>query len=218
MKKVLITGATGMIGGLILRYCLERDDVGKVTSISRRSSNINHDNLSEVIHKDFMDLNSISDHFENIDVCFFCIGVYTGQVSTEEFRKITVDYTRSFAETLKSKSPDSTFCFLSGQGADSSESSRVLFAREKGVAENILLSLTFPRTHIFRPGYIYPVQPREEPNIGYSVLRMLYKPLSVILPNMGLTSEKLAQTMVKVGMGESDVVYFENKDIRLYPD
>ena len=216
VKNVLITGATGMIGNLVCRYCLDREDVSKVISVSRRSSSITDPKFKEIIHEDFLNLETITECFEEIDVCFFCIGVYTGQVPTEEFQKITVDYTRAFVLALKTKSPNSTFCFLSGQGADSSESSRVLFAREKGKAENLLLAAEFPRTHIFRPGYIYPVQPRKEPNIGYAVLRGLYRPLSLLFPNMGVTSEKLAQTMVTVGFQDNNQVYFENSDIRLH--
>ena len=214
MKRIIITGATGMIGGLALKYCLESDTVAYVTSISRKSVNIQHSKLNEVLHDDFTDYSTIESHFQNQDICLFCIGVYTGAVPTDLFTKITVDFTKAFGETLKAHSPNATFCFLSGQGADSTEKSRILFARDKGIAENFLLKLNFAATHIFRPGYIYPVTPREEPNFTYRLMRTLYKPVSVIYPNIGLTSETLAKAMVTVGLNGIDKTILENRDIK----
>jgi nucleoside-diphosphate-sugar epimerase len=213
MKNIVITGSNGMMGNLILQNCLKRDDVAKVTSITRKPLGIYHPKLVEVIHTDFLDYSNIENDLKNQDICFYCIGVYTGQVPTEEFKKITVAYTEVFAQALKKNSADLSFCFLSGAGADSSEKSRVLFAREKGIAENILLKLKFASTHIFRPGYIYPDTARVEPNFLYKTMRVLYKPLKFIYPNIGLTSEKLASTMVTVGINGGKVIY-ENRDVR----
>jgi nucleoside-diphosphate-sugar epimerase len=214
MKNILITGSNGMIGSLILQKCLKRDDVVKVTSITRKPLGIYHPKLIEIIHNDFLDYSKIENDLKTQDVCFYCIGVYTGQVPTEEFKKITVAYTEVFAQALKKNNEAASFCFLSGQGADSSERSRVLFAREKGIAENILLKLKFKSTHIFRPAYIYPITPRVEPNFFYRLMRILYKPLKFIYPNFSVTSEKLATTMVEVGMNGGENI-LENSDIRL---
>lgn len=214
MNNIIITGATGMIGGLALNYCLERDDVAKVTSIVRRKSGIAHPKLVEIVHDNFLDFSKIEKHFTKQDLCLFCIGVYTGAVPRDTFRVITVDYTRKFAETLKQQSPSARFCFLSGQGADSTEKSRVMFAQDKGIAENILKKLDFSALHIFRPGYIYPVTPRKEPNWTYRLMRSLYKPISSIYPNIGISSEALAKAMVSVGLDGGDQVIYENKDIR----
>jgi uncharacterized protein YbjT (DUF2867 family) len=214
MKNIIITGSNGMIGGLILRYCLERDDVAKVTSIVRKKSGIVHPKLSEIIHENFPDYSSITEHFKNQDIAFYCIGVYTGQVPKEEFRKITVDFTEAFAKTLRSSSEKTTFCFLSGAGADSSEKSSVMFARDKGVAENILLKLNFAHTYIFRPAYIYPVTSRKEPNMMYSLMRFLWPVLKLVYPNGGISSEDLAKAMVKAGFEGAGKTVLENKDIR----
>ena len=217
MKNVLITGSNGMVGNLVLRYCLERTDVNKVTSITRKPTGIKHPHLREVIHHDFLDYSSAEEHFTAQDICFYCIGVYTGQVPKDEFTRITVDFTKAFGEILKKKSTETVFCFLSGQGADSREKSKVLFARDKGIAENFLVNQQFKSTHIFRPGYIYPVTKRVEPNFSYQLMRFLYKPvLSKIYPNIGISSEKLAKVMVEVGFAGAGPTIFENKDIRLY--
>jgi uncharacterized protein YbjT (DUF2867 family) len=217
MKNIIITGSSGMIGDLVLQNCLKRDDVGQVTSIVRRRSGITHPKLVEIIHGDYFDFSAIRKHLKNQDVCFYCIGVYTGQVPKDEFRKITVDFTRTFATVLKENSKKTAFCFLSGQGADQNEKSRMMFAKDKGAAENILLNLKFEQTYIFRPGYIYPTTPRKEPNFSYRLTRVLYKPvLSKIYPNIGVSSTDLAKVMVDIGLRGANKVIFENKDIREY--
>lgn len=204
-----------MIGRLILDLCLQRTDVATVTSITRKPMGMMHPKLQEVIHADFMDMDPIRDHLSNQDLCFYCIGVYTGTVPREEFRKITVDYTRVFAETLKQMSPEVVFCFLSGQGADRSEKSKLMFAQDKGIAENILEKLAFKQLIIVRPGYIYPVTPRKEPNFFYRLSRFLYKPfLSKVYPNIGLTSLQLATAMVKLGFEGATQQVYENREIR----
>src|SRR5689334_5047941 len=110
-----------MIGGLVLQECLAREDVAKVTSIVRKPSGKQHPKLVELVHQDFMNCTAIQEHLSNQQVCFFCVGVYTGQVPTEEFKKITVDYTKAFASALRAQSQQTVFCFLSGAGADSTE-------------------------------------------------------------------------------------------------
>ncbi len=215
MKHILITGSNGMIGKLILEYCLQRDDVSSITSITRKSTGIHHPKLVELIHDDFLDYTALSAHLKNKDICFYCIGVYTGQVPRNEFRKITVDYTKALAIALKQNSPEAGFCFLSGQGADLTEKSAVMFALDKGIAENILINLHFNHLAIFRPGYIYPVTPRVEPNTLYKIFRVVYRMgLGKIYPNIGVTSEQLAKVMVSVGFEGKGQVIYENRDIR----
>ncbi|HPS58585.1 MAG TPA: NAD-dependent epimerase/dehydratase family protein [Spirochaetota bacterium] len=214
MKNVIITGSTGMVGRNVLKFCLANSEVKTVTSISRRSTGIKNPRLVEVIHDNFLDFSKVEKHLHNQDVCFYCLGVYTSQVSREDFKKITVDFTRSFAEALRRHNDNLTFCFLSGQGADSSEKSPIRFAREKGIAENIIIRLKFRETYIFRPAYIYPVTPREEPNAMYKLTRMIYKPVSQIYKNFGVTSEQLARKIVETGLnGGYKTIYF-NEDIR----
>ena len=217
MKRVLIAGSSGMIGGLVLKNCLDRDDVAEVTSIVRKVSGIKHPKLTEVVHDDFLNFGSIEKYFNNQDVCFYCIGVYTGQVPKAVFTRITVDFTKAFAVMLKRCSPGSVFCFLSGSGADSKERSMILFARDKGKAENFLLGLAFRSTFIFRPGYIYPVTPRREPNFSYRVFRVLYKYiLAFVFPSVGVTSVQLAEVMTSVGFNGGEKIIYENEDIRKF--
>ncbi len=215
MKNILITGASGMVGGLVLRECLERADVGRVTSLVRKPTGTVHPKLREVVVGDFMDISSHKQELTGQDVCFYCIGAYTGSLPPAEFRTVMRDQPVHFATTLKALSPRAAMCLLSGQGADRSEKSRMQFARDRGAAERIISEVGFPRFHAFRPGYIYPVEKRVEPNLSYRVFRVLWKPLlSWMTPGMGLTSHQLAHAMVKVGLEGGDQGIYENNDIK----
>lgn len=213
MKTVLILGASGMIGGEILKLSLNNPKIDKVKIIVRKPLGISNDKLEEIIHSDYYDYAAISDHLQHVDICYFCIGVYTGAVPKDEFNRITIDMPFELAQALKKYNPNITFCLLSGAGADATETSKVLFAKAKGIAENKLINLNFNRLHIFRPGYIYPVTPRKEPNIWYRLFRMLYKPLKGIMKSSSVTSVQLAAKMITESLNESDQLIFENIDI-----
>jgi len=216
-KRIIITGATGMVGGCALRICLENQDVSLVTSIGRSPTGIDDARLREVVVNDFTDYSTLEGKLENQDVAIYCLGAYTGAVSDDLFRKITVNYTIAFARVLHRVSPQAAFCFLSGQGADQTEKSRMAFARYKGMAEKAMLKIGFPRVHIFRPGYIYPVTPRKEPNLMYTITRILYPLMSRLYSNIGISSEVLARAMVHAGLYGTDKnknPILENKDIR----
>jgi uncharacterized protein YbjT (DUF2867 family) len=163
-KRLVIVGATGMVGGYALRYALDHPAVGRVTAIGRRKLGLSHPKLAEVLHRDFADCSALAETLSGQEAALFCLGAYTGAVPDAEFRKITVDYPIEFARVLRRSSPDAAFSFLSGNGADPTGRSRSAFARYKGEAEKALLAAGFPRVYIFRPAYIYPVEPRKEPN------------------------------------------------------
>jgi len=213
MKRVIITGATGMIGNIILRLCLASNAVGEVIILVRKKIDYEHPKLKEVIHTDFKNYSSIASAFRGIDVAYFCVGVYTGAVPDAVFREITVDYTVQFADALKQNSPDATICFLSGDGADRSEKSRMSFARYKGMAENYLIGQAFPHLFIFRPGYIYPVEKRKEPNAGYKIYRALYPLLRLLGKGISIKSTELGESMFRAGLYGADKDTLENRDI-----
>lgn len=214
MKNVIIAGASGMIGGLIIQNCLDNDEVRKVHSMVRKPSGIIHPKLQEIICDDFLDFSGMDNAFLDIDVAFFCIGVYTGAVSRQKFKEITVDYPVSFAKMLHSKNDSIRFCLLSGAGADRTEKSKMMFAKDKGMAENLLEDLKLGEFYSFRPSYIYPVEKRNEPNFTYRLSRILYKPLiSKLGKNMSIPSTILADGMVKVGLEGASKSILENRDI-----
>ena len=214
MKKAIITGATGMVGGIVLRECLDSNEITQVTSISRKPSGMNHPKLVEVLHQDFLDYTGLEAHFRSQNIAYFCIGVYTGQVPDQKFKTITVDFTMAFTDLLKQHSPHARFCFLSGSGADPKEKSRMSFAKYKGMAENYLIRKAFPALYIFRPAYIYPVEKRREPNFTYRLTRRLYPLLKTIYPQGVITSEELGQAMFNTGIYGAEKTVLENQDIK----
>src|SRR6266571_4458831 len=116
--RLVIVGATGMVGGYALRYALEHAGVGRVTAIGRRKLGISHPKLNEVLHNDFADCSALAEALSGQDAALFCLGAYTGAVPDAELRAITVDYTIEFSRILRGSSPDAAFSFLSGSGAD----------------------------------------------------------------------------------------------------
>jgi len=216
-KRLVIVGASGMVGGYALRCALGHPAAGRVTAIGRRTLGVTHPKLNEVLHRDFADCSALAPALLDQDAAIFCLGTYTGSVSDAELRKITVDYTVEFARVLHGSSPGAAFSFLSGSGADQTGRSRMAFARYKGEAEKALVAAGFPRLYIFRPAYIYPVEPRKEPNFGYRLLRAIYPVFRVLFPNQVIPADDLARAMVDVAVGdrrESGSRVLENRDIR----
>ena len=213
--KILIAGSTGMIGKLILEHCLNSIEVNEVRSLVRKPTVTKHSKLKEIVIENFEDYSKHVDLFKNIDTAFFCIGLYTGQVPDAKFKLITVNYAVEFAFALKRESPKSTLCLLSGMGADRTEKSRTSFARYKGMAENriSLLNLKF---HAFRPGYIYPVEQRKEPNIGYQFFRFIYPITKYFGKGASIKSSELALAMFKVGLNGAETEILENREIFKY--
>jgi uncharacterized protein YbjT (DUF2867 family) len=216
-RRIVIVGASGMVGGYALRYALENSTVKSVTSIGRKKIGISDAKLKEVVHPDFADCSALAETLSGQDAVVFCLGTYTGSVSDADLRRITVDYTVEFARILRASSPGAAFSFLSGNGADPMGKSRIPFARYKGQAENALLAEGFPHVYLFRPAYIYPVEPRKEPNFSYRFLRTVYPAFRLLFPNLVIPADDLARAMVEIVVGEiwqRGGPVFENRDIR----
>ena len=216
-KRLVIVGATGMVGGYALRYALEHPAVAHITAIGRRTLGVSHPKLKEVLHRDFADCSALAETVSSQDAAIFCLGTYTGAVSNQELRTITVDYTVEFARVCRGGSPDAAFSFLSGSGADPTGHSRLAFARYKGEAENALRAAAFPQLYIFRPAYIYPVEPRKEPNLSYRLLRTIYPAFRLLFPNQVIRADDLARAMIDVAIRDTsneESAVLENRDIR----
>jgi uncharacterized protein YbjT (DUF2867 family) len=216
-KRIVIVGASGMVGGYALRYALSLPAVQRVTSISRRKTGVSHPKLDEILHQDFSDCSDLAQALAGQDAAVFCLGTYTGTVSDAEMRTITVDYTVEFARVFHASSPNAQFSFLSGKGADPTGRSRIAFARYKGAAENALMKSGFSHVFLFRPSYIYPVEPRKEPNLGYRLLRSVYPVFRVLFPNESVRADDLGRAMVDVvthGTEQRGVSVLENQDIQ----
>jgi len=194
MEKVraIVTGASGMVGEGVLRECLENEKVEKVLVVGRRSCGIEHPKLTEIIHKDFFDLSPIEKDLKGWNACFFCLGVSSIGMSEDEYKRLTYDLTMNFAETLVKENSGMTFCYISGQGTDSTENGRLAWARVKGKTENDLMKLPFRAAYGFRIGFL-------KPEKGYKNTLGLYKYLGWLYPLVRGVTNKYASTLPEVG-------------------
>jgi len=217
-KRLVLVGATGMVGGYAVRYALDHAAVGGVTTIGRKPTGITHPKLNEVLHQDFADCSRLADALSRQDAAIFCLGAYTGAVSDADLRRVTVDYAIEFARVFHHSSPHATFAFLSGSGADPTGRSRMAFARYKGEAEKALTVAGFPDVYIFRPAYIYPVRPRREPTFSYRFFRAIYPVFRLLFPNQVIRADDLGRTMVEAAVrdvgAERQTIVLENREIR----
>ncbi len=199
--RVLLFGATGMIGQGVLRACLLDPDVASVVAIGRGVIGQQHPKLREIVHADFLDLSPAADQLSGFDACFFCLGVSSAGMSEESYRRITYDFTLAAARVLAARNPNMTFIYVSGAGADSSERGRSMWARVKGQTENELLRLPF-HAYIFRPALIVPmhgIQSRTKVyRAFYAVLGPLLPLLSGRFPKYVTTTERIGRAMLVV--------------------
>lgn len=215
--KALIAGSSGMTGKLVLANCLHSHKITNVQCLVRKPTGQNHPKLTETVIPDFEDYTAHENLFKGIEVAFFCLGVYTGQVPDDLFKKITVNYAVAFAAALEKNSPQSTICLLSGAGADRTEKSRTSFARYKGMAENRIAAMNL-KFYSFRPAYIYPVEPRQEPNLAYRIVKAAYPLLKSLGNKFSIRSTELANAMFNVGLNGADRQILENREILRYRD
>ena len=213
--KIIIAGASGMVGSLVLNEAIQDNRVSEIISLVRRNSNNSSSKIREIVVADFADLSAHASEFNDIYAAYFCIGVYTGSVPNDQFKVITFDYAEEFGRAVTQNSPDVRVCLLSGQGADRKEKSRIAFAKFKGMAENALAKIA-SEFHSFRPGYIYPVTPRKEPSFMYRLSRTLYPLFKIMGKNMSIKSTELAKVIYHVGMNGSDMEVMENRDMINY--
>jgi uncharacterized protein YbjT (DUF2867 family) len=219
MKRLVIIGASGMVGGCALHYALQNPAVERVLSIGRKKLGISHAKLTEIEHRDFSDCSALVGTLSSQDATVFCLGTYTGVVSEAEMHKITVEYTIEYARVLHAASPNATFAFLSGKGADPTGRSRIAFARFKGAAEKALMRVGFPRVFLFRPAYIYPVEPRQEPTVSYRLLRATYPAFRALFPRLVIRSDDLGGAMVDISVQDAakpEILVLENCDIQAF--
>ena len=193
--KVLLFGATGMVGAGALRECLEDRRVDSVVSVVRRASGRTHAKLREVVLQDLFDLESVADQLGPRDAAFYCVGVSAAGLGEAAYRKTTLDLTLAVADALEAINPRMTFCFVSGQGADSSGRGRVMWARIKGQAENALLERSFT-TYVFRPGVIQPMKGVRSRTPAY---RVLYTVMNPVMPLLRRAFPRSVTTTVRVG-------------------
>jgi uncharacterized protein YbjT (DUF2867 family) len=200
MKKVIITGATGMVGKGVLLECLDHPAIAEVLIIGRHPVGISHPKLKELIHTDFADFASVSEALRGYDACYFCLGVSAGGMSEAQYTHITYGYTLALARTLYAHSPEMTFIYVSGQGTDSTEKGRMMWARVKGKTENDVLNMGFKQAFAFRPGAIIPLRGitsrTKSYQFMYDYFMWLVKAIKAIAPNSVVDTTQIGLAMI----------------------
>ncbi|WP_394836653.1 epimerase [Pendulispora rubella] len=200
--KVILFGATGMIGQGVLRECLLDPAVERVLTIGRAVTGQQHEKLREIAHGNLFDLSDIAGDLSGYDACLFCLGVASTGMSEEQYRHVTYDLTLSVARILLERSPSLRFLFVSGAGTDSTEHGRTMWARVKGQTENALLELPFKDSYMLRPGFIQPkhgIQSRTTLyRVVYAIMTPFYPVLRALFSKSVTDTEQLGRAMLDV--------------------
>src|SRR6202162_683573 len=199
--KVIIFGATGMVGQSVLRESLLDSEVERVLVVGRSSIGVEHEKLKAIVHKDFFDFSNMEANLSGYDACFFCLGVSSAGMTERDYTRVTCDVTMAAAEVLARKNPRMTFIYISGAGTDSSEHGRSMWARVKGRTENALLKMPL-KAYMFRPGYIQPMHGIKSKtklySAAYTVVAPLYPLLRRLAPKYVTTTEQLGRAEICV--------------------
>ena len=211
--RVIITGATGMVGKGVLLECLEHTGVSEVLLVNRQPIGMQHPKLKELIHKDFYDLRAIKEQLQGYDACFFCLGVSAIGMSEEQYTRVTYDLTMHFAETVVH--PGMTFIYVSGTGTDSTEQGRSMWARVKGRTENALLKMRFKASYMFRPCIILPMKGIKSKTGWYNAAYVVLRPFFPLMRKSAMVTDtvRVGKAMIEVALHGSDKKHLENRDI-----
>ena len=214
--KVILTGATGLVGEGVLFECISHPDVEKVVMINRKPySGVKHLKLAECIVPDFLKLDEFTDQLSGYDACFYCAGISSQGLSEKEYSYITYDTTMHFANVLLSINPDMIFNHISGSHTDSSEKGKIMWARVKGKTENALMRLPFRKVYNFRPGFMNPTYGQKNIKTYYKIIGRLYPLLQLLFPNNVSTMRAVGLAMINSVLKGYPKQILEVKDIKL---
>jgi len=215
--KIILFGATGMVGQGVLRECLLDDGVESVLAVGRSPTGQTHAKLRELIHRDFTDFSGVATELTGYDATFFCLGVSSLGMKEADYRRVTYDFTIAAARVLARQNPGMTFVYVSGAGTDSSEKGKSMWARVKGETENALFKLPFKAAYMFRPGAIQPLHGITSKTRGYrvaiAVMRPLFPVMRAMFPRSIATTEQVGRAMIAVARGGAEKTHLENQDI-----
>jgi uncharacterized protein YbjT (DUF2867 family) len=215
--KVVLFGATGMLGQGVLRECLLDPEIDGVLAVGRRPAGVHHAKLREVVVRDLSDLSAVEADFAGIDACFYCLGVSSAGMREEDYRRVTYDLTMVAARVLARRSPGAAFVYISGTGTDSTERGRTMWARVKGATENALLAMPDLKAYMFRPGYIQPMHGERSSTkwtrVGYAIFAWLYPVWKILFPSYVTTTEDLGRAMIRVAKHGAEKRILETPEI-----
>jgi uncharacterized protein YbjT (DUF2867 family) len=215
--RVILFGATGMVGQGVLRECLLDGEIERVLAIVRRATGRRHETLQELVHENFFDFSTIGSKLSGYDACFFCLGVSSAGMREVDYQRVTYDITLAAAKTLVERNATMTFIYVSGAGTDSTGRGRTMWARVKGRTENALLELPFKGVYMFRPAFIQPRHGITSKTRSYRVLYAVFRPLFPVLralfPRYVATTEEVGRAMLEAAKHGAPKPVLENADI-----
>ena len=215
--KVILFGATGMVGQGVLRECVLDPDVAEILIVGRTPTERSHAKIREIVHKDLYDLSPIAEQLAGYDACFFCLGVSSVGMSEADYTRITHDLTLAVAKFLAQQNAQMVFLYISGTGTDSSERGKTMWARVKGRTENELLREPFRAAYMLRPGYIQPMHGVKSKTplyrIFYVVLSWLYPVIRLFARKYAITTEDLGRGIILIARSGAPKRILENSDI-----
>lgn len=213
--KLLVTGATGMAGSELVRQALADNDISEVVALVRRPMEITHPKLTAVLHQDFLHYEPLIALFKSCDACCWCLGISQLQVSKKQYEVITYDYAVAAAKALLAANPSIHFLFLSGNKADRSEKSSVLFARLKGKTENALHEMGFKRLTVVRPDAIWPKHKNPRAPLAYKLAMPFFPLVELFTPSKIIGSVQLAKAMLYLLKHPAEQDTYENTELRV---
>lgn len=214
--KIILTGATGMVGKGVLLECMDASDIDQILLASRSTAGIKHPKVKEVLIQDFFNLSAIEENFKGYDACFFCLGITSIGQTEATYSRITHDLTLKFAQSFIKCNEDSIFCYVSGTGTDTSEKGKIMWARIKGKTENALLKMPFKKAYMFRPGYIQPLKGIKSKTKWVQAIYTIFWPVYAILkhfPQTATNTSNMGLAMIKTLDGKYAKSILENKEI-----
>lgn len=213
--RVVIFGATGMVGRGVLLECLDSPTIDDVLVVGRRPLDMAHPKLAERIHEDFSDLSALESKLRGLDACFWCLGVSAAGLGEERYTEITYDYTMAAARVLLANNPELRFCFVSGAGADGTQKGRAMWARVKGKTENALRAMSFKEVVIFRPAAIRPMRGSRLRGFLYRSIYLLMFPFMPLLRLLGAATStvEIGRAMIAAGQGKANRPMLTSRDI-----
>ncbi|OQY04534.1 MAG: hypothetical protein B6I20_02830 [Bacteroidetes bacterium 4572_117] len=213
--KVIIFGATGMVGQCVLVECLKSPAITKILVVGRRTCGVKNIKTREILHNNFLDYSAIENELIGYNACFYCLGVSSVGLSNKKYYDITYNYTVAIAEILTKQNPNINFAFISGAGTDETEKCRINWANIKGKAENMLRKYPFKSLSLFRPAYIKALEGVEP---SYSLNKyfdwFFYPFLKTFFPKAVITSKELGMAMINSMYQKEEVKIIENVDIK----
>jgi uncharacterized protein YbjT (DUF2867 family) len=215
--RVILFGATGMVGQGVLRECLLDPGVERGLAVGRTAAPQREEKLHDLVVANFLDFSAVERELSGYDACFFCLGITSAGMTEADYRRVTYDFALAAAQTLVRINPEMTFVFVSGAGADSTGRGRVMWARVKGQTENALLALPFKGVYVFRPAAIQPLHGIRSKtswiNAAYAVLGPLYPVFKRLVPDYVTTTEQVGRAMLVVARRGAPKRVLENADI-----